>query len=58
LGAGAQGYVHKASAQSDLLPAIDAVLRGDRFVSSMSGGHTTKLRRMPQRANAKSSWRL
>ena len=28
------GYVHKARAQSDLLPAIDAVLEGKRFVSS------------------------
>jgi DNA-binding NarL/FixJ family response regulator len=31
---GAQGYVHKPSAKSDLLPAIDAVLRGKRFVSN------------------------
>jgi DNA-binding NarL/FixJ family response regulator len=30
---GAQGYVQKLSAASDLLPAIDAVLRGQRFVS-------------------------
>jgi DNA-binding NarL/FixJ family response regulator len=34
LSTGAQGYVHKARAQSDLLPAIDAVLRGEQFVSS------------------------
>jgi DNA-binding NarL/FixJ family response regulator len=31
---GAQGYVHKPRAQSDLLPAIDAVLGGKRFASS------------------------
>ena len=30
---GAQGYVLKARAQSDLLPAIEAVLGGKRFVS-------------------------
>ena len=33
---GAQGYVYKALAQSDLLPAIDAVLRGGEFVSNTS----------------------
>lgn len=33
LGLGAQGYVLKARAQSDLLPAIEAVLGGKRFVS-------------------------
>jgi CheY-like chemotaxis protein len=31
---GAQGYVHKPRAHNDLLPAIDAVLGGRRFVSS------------------------
>lgn len=30
---GAKGYVRKQSAQTDLLPAVEAVLRGDRFVS-------------------------
>jgi DNA-binding NarL/FixJ family response regulator len=34
LSTGAQGYVYKASSQSDLLPAIEAVLRGIQFVSS------------------------
>jgi DNA-binding NarL/FixJ family response regulator len=34
LSTGAQGYVHKAHAQSDLLAAIDAVLQGKQFVSS------------------------
>ena len=33
LSLGAQGYVLKARAQSDLLPAIEAVLGGKRFVS-------------------------
>jgi FixJ family two-component response regulator len=36
LSTGAQGYVYKARAQSDLLPAIDAVLRDEQFISSMS----------------------
>ena len=31
---GAQGYVQKQHAATDLLPAIDAVLGGRRFVSS------------------------
>jgi DNA-binding NarL/FixJ family response regulator len=31
---GAQGYVHKLRAQSELLPAIEAVLKGERFVGS------------------------
>ena len=33
LSLGASGYVQKASAATDLLPAIDAVLAGQRFVS-------------------------
>ena len=33
LGLGAHGYVQKVSAATDLLPAIDAVLAGQRFVS-------------------------
>ena len=33
LGLGAHGYIHKISAATDLLPAIDAVLAGQRFVS-------------------------
>lgn len=31
---GAKGYVWKQTAQSDLLPAVEAVLRDHRFVSS------------------------
>jgi DNA-binding NarL/FixJ family response regulator len=31
---GARGYVHKEQASRDLLPAIDTVLDGQRFVSS------------------------
>jgi DNA-binding NarL/FixJ family response regulator len=34
LNTGACGYVYKADAGSELLPAIKAVLRGERFVSS------------------------
>jgi DNA-binding NarL/FixJ family response regulator len=33
LSLGAHGYIHKLSAATDLLPAIDAVLAGQRFVS-------------------------
>jgi two-component system nitrate/nitrite response regulator NarL len=36
LSTGAHGFVHKACAQSELLPAIDAVLRGGQFVSNTS----------------------
>jgi DNA-binding NarL/FixJ family response regulator len=39
LSVGGHGYVYKASAQSDLLPAIDAVLRGEQFVSSTLSGY-------------------
>jgi len=35
---GAKGYVRKENAKKDLLPAVEAVLRGDRFVSR--GLHT------------------
>jgi DNA-binding NarL/FixJ family response regulator len=35
LSTGAHGYVYKARAHSDLLPAIDAVLRGQQFVSTL-----------------------
>jgi DNA-binding NarL/FixJ family response regulator len=34
LSLGAQGYVHKQHAASDLLPAVEAILEGKRFVSS------------------------
>lgn len=39
LSTGALGYVHKAGAQSDLLPAIEAVLQGRQFVSSSIKGY-------------------
>jgi DNA-binding NarL/FixJ family response regulator len=39
LNAGARGYVHKTNAQSELLPAVDAVLRGERYVSSSLRGY-------------------
>jgi CheY-like chemotaxis protein len=32
--AGGSGYVVKAHAQADLVPAVEAVIRGERFVSS------------------------
>jgi DNA-binding NarL/FixJ family response regulator len=34
LGTGALGYVHKMNALGELLPAVEAVLRGKEFVSS------------------------
>ena len=37
LGTGALGYVRKIDARSQLLPAVDAVLRGDQFISSSNG---------------------
>jgi DNA-binding NarL/FixJ family response regulator len=39
LGTGARGYVVKADAGSELLQAIDAVLRGERFVGKRFAGH-------------------
>jgi DNA-binding NarL/FixJ family response regulator len=38
LSTGAKGYVHKTDAQSELLPALDAVLQGKQFVSSSLKG--------------------
>ena len=38
LSTGAQGYVYKARAQSELLTAIAAVLRGERFITGMLKG--------------------
>ncbi len=49
---GAKGYVLKENAQTDLLPAIEAVLRGDRFVSK--GFHTEELPQAKPRYDA--SW--
>ena len=36
LGTGAAGFIHKARIQSELLPAVDAILRGGQFVSKTS----------------------
>jgi len=36
---GASGYVVKNDAQQDFLPAVDAVLRGGRFVGSRFSSH-------------------
>jgi DNA-binding NarL/FixJ family response regulator len=46
---GALGYVHKLRAQSDLLPAIAAVLKGERFVSNGLEFHDAAERPAPQR---------
>jgi CheY-like chemotaxis protein len=45
LSTGALAYVHKAQAGSELLPAVEAVLRDERFVSSSLNGY--KLTGMP-----------
>jgi DNA-binding NarL/FixJ family response regulator len=42
LGTGALGYVDKARAVSELLPAVDAVLRGAQFVSSTLKGYKSE----------------
>lgn len=34
LGTGARGYVIKSDAGTELLPAVEAVLRGERFISA------------------------
>lgn len=39
LSTGAEGFVYKARAQSDLLPAIDSILQGKQFVSGMLKGY-------------------
>jgi DNA-binding NarL/FixJ family response regulator len=39
LGTGAQGYVYKSDVRSDLLPAVQAVLRDQQFVSSSLKGY-------------------
>jgi DNA-binding NarL/FixJ family response regulator len=39
LSTGARGYVRKTEAQSELLPAVDAVLRGKQYVSSSLEGY-------------------
>lgn len=52
LSTGAQGYVYKARAQSELLSAIDAVLRGEQFVTSLLKGFKvtdTSRAKLPQR---------
>jgi DNA-binding NarL/FixJ family response regulator len=33
LNSGAKGYVHKGNAATDILPAVEAVLSGNRFLS-------------------------
>ncbi len=41
LGAGALGYVRKIDARRELLPAVDAVFRGEQFISSSNGSKLT-----------------
>ena len=37
LGTGALGFVRKTDAGDELLPAVDAVLRGEQFISNSNG---------------------
>jgi DNA-binding NarL/FixJ family response regulator len=46
--AGGSGYVVKAHAQADLLPAVEAVIRGERFISSSIKGY--KLTETPEQS--------
>jgi DNA-binding NarL/FixJ family response regulator len=41
LGTGALGYVRKIDARRELLPAVDAVFRGEQFISSSNGSKLT-----------------
>jgi DNA-binding NarL/FixJ family response regulator len=52
LSTGALGYVYKAHARTELLPGVEAVLRGERFVSSSIKGYEftdTPRAKAPQR---------
>ena len=52
LSTGALGYVHKTDAQNEVLPAVDAVLRGKQYVSSSLKGFeltTTSAEKAPHR---------
>jgi DNA-binding NarL/FixJ family response regulator len=42
LSTGTEGYVRKTDVHSDLLPAIDAVLRGEQFLSNSLKGYRRK----------------
>jgi len=39
LGTGAEGYVHKVAAGRELIPALSAILQGERFISSSVREH-------------------
>ncbi len=54
LSLGADGYVQKLSAGTDLLPAIDAVLGGHRFVSSSLAFTEGESSQSPTAASAQS----
>jgi DNA-binding NarL/FixJ family response regulator len=50
LDTGAGGYVVKSEAASELLPAVKAVLEGERFVSASLAGHHLNLPRVQHAA--------
>ena len=54
LSLGAQGYIQKLSAETDLLPAIDAALGGQRFVSSSLAFTERESSQLPTAASAQS----
>jgi DNA-binding NarL/FixJ family response regulator len=54
LATGAQGYVVKSDADHDLLPAIDAVLHGRRFVSTRVDPRLMPARTVPK---TRTAWR-
>src|SRR5215469_9500818 len=56
LSTGAGGYVVKSDAGSELLPAVEAVLQGQRFVSASLWG--ARMRALPSRLGVRESSRL
>ena len=58
LRSGGLGYVLKSDAGRDLLPAIDAVLRGKRFLSAGLAGHLLVATSMTAAQSMQLSWLL
>jgi len=58
LRSGGLGYVLKSDAGKDLLPAIDAVLRGKRFLSTGLTGHLLAATSLAAAQSMQLSWLL
>jgi DNA-binding NarL/FixJ family response regulator len=58
LRSGGLGYVLKSDAGRDLLPAIDAVVRGKRFISASVAGHLLVATGLSAAQSAQLSWLL